>query len=103
MNTRTILVLLFITASLFFLPTYASAVDDCFDSSIRPIPICTCSDLNQTRNNISASYKVQNDIDCSATNTWSSSAGWFAIADTYNGRFTGVFDGGGYNISRCVR
>ncbi len=78
--------------------TSSSQVSDCYNNTANPIPICTCIDLNKTRNNITASYKLQNNVDCSDTVNWNSGAGWSPIA-TSGSRFSGTFNGNNYNIS----
>ncbi len=74
-------------------------VANCFDSGEDPIPICTCVDMNQTRDNMTANYQLQNDIDCSDTVNWDSGAGWTAIAGSYGGRYYGTFEGQNFNIT----
>jgi hypothetical protein len=63
-----------------------------------PYIISTLDDLNMVRNNLSAYYILANDIDASATSTWNSGAGWVPIGNSTS-KFTGNFNGRGYNIS----
>jgi len=66
-----------------------------------PWEIETWAQLNETRDNLSASYILMNDLDSSSTgyDTYASSsansgAGWNAVST-----FTGIFDGGNHTIS----
>ncbi len=72
---------------------------DCYDGAQDPIPLCTCVDLNKIRDDVTANYELQNNIDCSGTESWDSGAGWTPTAGTYAGRFTGTLDGQGYDIT----
>jgi len=54
----------------------------------------TCEDLQNMKNNLSASYYLANDIDCSDTVNWNSGAGFEPV-----GTFTGTFDGQGHKIT----
>ncbi len=56
------------------------------------IPISTAEDLSNIRNNLSGHYLLQNDIDMSRINDW-------VAIGTENYPFTGIFDGGGYEIT----
>ncbi|OGI64700.1 hypothetical protein A2642_01860, partial [Candidatus Nomurabacteria bacterium RIFCSPHIGHO2_01_FULL_39_10] len=91
---------LFFLFSLSFFSTIVFA-DDCYnnnESGSKVLALCSCSDLNLTRGNLSGSYQLQNAIDCSATSTWNDYAGFTPIG-TNGARFTGTFDGQGFNIS----
>ena len=91
---------LFFLFSLSFFSTIVFA-DDCYnnnESGSKVLALCSCSDLNLTRGNLSGSYQLQNAIDCSATSTWNDYAGFTPIG-TNGARFTGSFDGQGFNIS----
>ncbi|MGC3977087.1 MAG: YDG domain-containing protein [Paludibacteraceae bacterium] len=68
-------------------------------TSADPWQIRTAADLDAVRNNLSAHYKVMNDIDlasylASGGAGYNSGAGWNPI-----GTFTGTFDGGGHILS----
>ena len=67
-------------------------------------PIATCAELQNMNNDLTASYYLTNDIDCSDTTTWNSGQGFIPIgyyeAVTWNEfPFTGSFDGQGYKIT----
>ncbi|MFC1754167.1 GLUG motif-containing protein, partial [Thermoproteota archaeon] len=63
-----------------------------------PYQVTNCSDLNETRDNLTAYYVLMNDIDCSATSGWNSGAGFDPIG---NGTtvFAGNFSGDNYTIT----
>jgi hypothetical protein len=71
---------------------------DCYDTSIQPIPLCTCIDLNKTQTNLSGNYVLNNTIDCSDTVNWNAGAGFDPIGNNIN-PFVGTFNGQGYNIT----
>ncbi|HLC71338.1 MAG TPA: hypothetical protein VJI32_04980 [Candidatus Nanoarchaeia archaeon] len=78
-----------------------AAADDCYRNSAsgaNPVPLCSCMDINFTRGNLSGKFQLQNAIDCSATSTWNDYAGFTPIG-TDGARFTGTFNGQGFNIS----
>ncbi len=68
-----------------------SEISNCFDSGQNPIPLCTCNDLNQVRNNLGASYILMNDIDCSGF-------GNFVPIGSSSNYFAGIFNGNGHLI-----
>jgi len=70
----------------------------CYDGGQDPIPLCTCGDLNRTRENLNANYQLQNNINCSNTSLWAAGAGFTPIGDLST-PFQGNFDGAGYNIT----
>ncbi len=78
---------------------------DCYNGiGSNPITICTCADLNKTRDNLTANYILQNDIDFStdggACPNWTSGAGWEPIGNSTAGyRFAGNFSGNNNTIS----
>ena len=91
----------------------ALSVSSCFDPLLDPIPVCTCEDLQNMNGYLSSNFKLQNDIDCSATNPnapgfdsegiWGDGQGFEPIG-TYDAshpeyRFTGSFDGGNHTIA----
>ena len=57
-------------------------------------PITTCAELQNMKNDLSGTYYLANDIDCSDTVNWNGGAGFEPI-----GTFTGTFDGRGYKIT----
>ena len=59
------------------------SITNCFDSGVSPIPICTLTDLNRIREDLTASYILMNDIDASETSTWNSGAGWEPVGVGY--------------------
>lgn len=59
-----------------------------------PYQITTCLQLQEMENSLNAYYKLQNDIDCSATSSWNSGAGFAPIS-----AFGGNFDGAGHTIT----
>ena len=65
--------------------------------------ISNCTQLQNMKNNLSGSYYLTGDIDCSDTINWNSGAGFEHIgysADSTNTLpFTGTFDGKGYKIT----
>ena len=56
--------------------------------------ISTCTGLQNIQSNLSGSYYLTGNIDCSATSTWNGGQGFAPI-----GTFTGIFDGNGYSIN----
>ena len=60
-----------------------------------PYIITTPQQLNEIRNNLSASYRLANDIDLSA---YQSGEGWVPIGD-WDNSFTGSLDGAGHKIT----
>ncbi|MBT7402668.1 hypothetical protein HN777_02675 [Candidatus Woesearchaeota archaeon] len=83
--------------SIFLINTVSAA--DCFDNSTDPIPICSCLDMNRTKEDVTTNYQLQNNIDCSDTINWNGGAGWAPIAPSHTADFVGTFDGQGYTIS----
>jgi len=63
-----------------------------------PILIGSCLQLQDMNNNLSASYALANDIDCSDTVNWNDGAGFVPIG-SYTVAFAGVFDGRGHAIT----
>lgn len=63
-----------------------------------PYRISTCTELQNMNTNLSASYILVGDVDCSATSTWNAGAG-FAPIGSVSPYFSGSFNGAGYTIS----
>jgi len=63
-----------------------------------PYGICDCSMLQNVSHNVSAYYMLLKNIDCSATSTWNSGAGFLPIG-SYAAPFTGSLDGNNYSIN----
>jgi hypothetical protein len=49
--------------------------------------------------NLSANYKLENDINCSDTKNWNNGKGFKSIASDCNNPFLGVFDGQNHIIA----
>ncbi|MCK5460671.1 hypothetical protein KAI58_01685, partial [Candidatus Gracilibacteria bacterium] len=66
------------------------------------IEISTCEKLQKIGNDaaypLDGKYILTQNIDCSATSGWNSGAGFDPIGDSAN-KFTGIFDGQGFEIS----
>ena len=64
-----------------------------------PYIITTADELNVVRQDLSAHYRLGNDIDLSTCVIWDEGAGWEPIGTSVaTNRFSGVFDGAGYAI-----
>lgn len=66
-----------------------------------PYLIANCVQLQEVQNHLSANYLLNNDIDCSDTQNWNGGKGFDPIGDV-NNPFTGVFNGGGNEISNMT-
>ncbi len=62
------------------------------------VEIYDCDDLQNMNQNLSGSYELANDIDCSATRTWGEGKGFNPIGNLSE-RFTGYFDGKNHLIT----
>ena len=62
------------------------------------IPIKTCEELQNIKNNLSRNYHLTNNIDCSNTKNWNGGKGFDPIGDNIN-KFTGSFQGDNYVVS----
>ncbi len=60
--------------------------------------ITTCQELQDMSLNLAGNYALANDIDCSATSSWNSGAGFEPIG-TIAVKFTGAFDGQAYEVN----
>ncbi len=63
-----------------------------------PYIITNADELNAVRQNLSAHYRLANDIDLSACVVWNGGLGWKPI----DGAFKGVFDGAGFAIKNMA-
>jgi len=94
--------LVFVVFSLVFismLPSGVSALAGGEGSSGTPIQITNCVQLQEMNNNLTASYVLMNDIDCSDTVKWNSGAGFVPIGTPAFTGFTGTFDGQNHKIT----
>ena len=57
-----------------------------------PYLITNCNELQDMNLNLTASYKLANDIDCSSSVSWNSGSGFDPIGD-YSQPFEGIFEG----------
>lgn len=88
-----------ILVALFLLPQAAAAFSGAgTGASDNPFQITTCSELQEMSSALSSYYRLENDIDCSATTGWNSGAGFMPIG-TNASPFTGDLNGNGYAIS----
>lgn len=63
-----------------------------------PYIISNATDLQAMENHLDAYYELGGDIDASDTSTWNGGAGFVPVGDDTN-KFTGSFDGNGYEIT----
>ena len=63
-----------------------------------PYKIANCAQLQDIENSLSAHYKLTSDIDCSATSSWNSGAGFVPIT-----AFTGVLDGQNFSVNNLYQ
>ena len=66
-----------------------------------PYIITSCTQLQEMKNNLTASYKLSGDIDCSDTVNWNGGKG-FEPVGTSTAPFTGTFDGDSHTISNLT-
>lgn len=64
-----------------------------------PYQISTCAQLQDMELDLTASYELVSDIDCSATSGWNSGAGFDPIGYDSSNRFSGTLEGNGFTIS----
>jgi len=64
-----------------------------------PFIISNCSDLNKTRENLTAYYQLTDNIDCSDTINWNDGEGFEPIGNSSHD-FNGTFDGNGHTINQ---
>lgn len=67
-------------------------------TSSDPYEIENCSQLNETRTDLDASYELISDIDCSDTSNWNGGSGWIPVGKQVGEEFQGVLNGNGYTI-----
>jgi hypothetical protein len=72
---------------------------NCFNLDDDPIRICSLTDLNRLRENLSGNYILMKDIDASETQTWGGGNGWVPIGTTLQNPFTGNLNGQNFTIS----
>jgi len=70
-------------------------------TSTNPYIITTCTQLQEMNNNVSAYYIIGNNIDCTATSTWNSGAGFVPISLSPSNDIH--LDGKGYNITNLYQ
>lgn len=68
-------------------------------TSEQPYLIHTADELNVMRQDLSASYRLANDIDLSASVIWNGGMGWEAVGNT-DFPFVGNLDGDGFEITK---
>ena len=66
---------------------------------IDPYIVTSCSQLQNMSINLSANYKLANDIDCSATSSWNAGAGFEPVGKDGNNIFSGSFNGNNKKIT----
>ncbi|MFH1172978.1 MAG: hypothetical protein V1692_00435, partial [bacterium] len=85
-----------------FVPTRTPAEWNAFAAkglvTIGPCGISTCQELQNMKNDLSATYELANNIDCSDTINWNGGAGFEPIGNQH-AFFTGKFDGKGFTIN----
>ncbi len=67
-----------------------------------PYIITTADELNAIRQDVSAHYRLDNDIDLTSTVAWDLGRGWEPVGSTGD-PFTGTFDGAGYRIEHLAQ
>ncbi|MCH9769726.1 MAG: carboxypeptidase regulatory-like domain-containing protein, partial [Gammaproteobacteria bacterium] len=75
-------------SSAFALPTTRSSYD-----TSQVATISNCQQLQNIQTNLAGQYQLVGDIDCTATRTWNTGAGFNPV-----GKFTGILNGDGYSI-----
>ncbi len=91
--------LLIVFCSMAFITAYGASAKMAGSGALAdPYQIATCQDLQNMSQNMTASYALINNVDCSATKTWNGGAG-FAPIGSDNNTFDGTLNGNNYNIS----
>lgn len=82
-------------------PSKAAAFAGGSGTQIDPYQIATCQDLQDITTDLDAHYILNNNIDCSATSSWNSGAGFVPIGNGFSvaASFSGTFNGNGKVIS----
>ena len=62
------------------------------------IPVRTCTELQNMKDNLTGNYYLCNDIDCSDTVNWNSGAGFEPVGNS-SIQFSGTLDGQGYKVT----
>ena len=70
-------------------------------TSSDPYQVSNLSELNQTRDNLTAHYELVSDINASDTENWNSGNGWKPVGNLSNS-FEGDFYGKGYEIEKLT-
>lgn len=65
----------------------------CFNSSQTLILICNCEDLQRIGEDLSADYRLENDINCSQTENWNEGKGFNPLGSDQSNLFSGTLDG----------
>jgi len=89
MNIRLVLTYIFIV-SIFATAVFALSGSGTIAD---PYQIYNCTDLNDVRNNVTAAYKLMNDVDCNVS-PYNNETGFYPIGSEAS-PFTGNFDGNG--------
>ena len=92
-----VLTALFLAMMIIPLTASESAASE-YGSAENPIIINDLTELNDIRNDLSAHYRLGNDIDASATIGWNNGTGWIPIGNSSNA-FTGSLGGNNYTIT----
>jgi signal transduction histidine kinase len=65
----------------------------------QPYQVSTCEQLQEMQDDRAGHYELTGPIDCTATSTWNSGAGFVAVGNGSGGQeFTGTLEGNGYAI-----
>jgi hypothetical protein len=78
-----------------------TTLQNCFDLTKNPVPICTLTDLNRIREDLTKDYELKTNINASETINWNLNAdyyeGWLPIGSTST-PFIGKLDGKNFSI-----
>ncbi len=66
-----------------------------------PYQITNVNELQEMNDDLTASYKIMNNIDASATSTWNGGLGFVTVGSS-SGPFQGTLDGQGYTINGLI-
>ena len=67
-----------------------------------PYILTNPDELNAMRQDLTASYRLGNDIDLSASVVWNYGRGWMEVGSSTGNQFTGSFDGAGFTIENLT-